>query len=65
MKDAYYTAAQISSLVGCGRSKAYEVIAKLNTELEAKGFITFRGKVPRKYAQERMNIVREVEEALV
>lgn len=61
-RSPYYTAHDISELVGVGRTKAYEVIAKLNEELEAKGFFTFRGKVPRKYADERLNIVREVAE---
>lgn len=62
MREPYYSAQQICELVGCCKSKAYEVIAMMNAELKEKGFITFRGKVPRKYADERLNIVREVAE---
>ncbi|MBR5110842.1 MAG: hypothetical protein IK099_11685 [Clostridia bacterium] len=32
---------------------AYKIIHKLNEELEKKGFITFAGRVPRKYLEER------------
>ena len=57
---AYYNAAHIIELTGCARTKAYEVIAQLNAELEAKGYVTFRGRVPKRYAEERLFIEREM-----
>lgn len=59
---AYYGAEDIIALTGCSRTKAYEVIAQLNVELEEKGFITFKGRAPRRYTEERLNITREVQE---
>lgn len=32
---------------------AYKIIRQLNAELAAKGFLTFSGRVPRKYLAER------------
>ena len=32
---------------------AYKIIRQLNAELAAKGFLTFSGRVPRKYLSER------------
>lgn len=58
----YYSAKDIIALTGCPRTKAYEVIAQLNAELEEKGFITFKGRTPRRYAEERLNITREVQD---
>lgn len=39
-------------------SKAYNVIKKLNQELEAKGYITIRGKISRVYFEERAYGIR-------
>lgn len=58
----YYNAKDIVALTGCPRTRAYEVIAQLNAELEEKGFITFKGRTPRRYAEERLNITREVQD---
>lgn len=58
----YYGAKDIIALTGCPRTKAYEVIAQLNAELEEQGFITFKGRTPRRYAEERLNITREVQD---
>ena len=32
---------------------SYKVIHKLNEELEKKGYLTFPGRIPRKYLEER------------
>jgi hypothetical protein len=43
----------IQDILGCKSTKAGLIIGHLNKELEAKGYITYRGKVPRRYFMER------------
>ena len=40
-------------LFSCSKSRAYKVISELNHELERKGFLYVRGRVSRKYFEER------------
>lgn len=54
MSNQVLTAKDISEICGVSESKSYEVIRMLNTELEKKGFLTFRGRVSRAYFNERM-----------
>lgn len=61
--SAYYGAQDLIAITGCTRTRAYEMISQLNAELAEKGFITIRGRVPRRYAEERLNITREVQES--
>lgn len=42
-------------LGGISESKAYQIIKQLNTELEQKGYLVIRGKVPRGYLEERFH----------
>ena len=43
----------IMKLFNCSRSKAYQIIAELNRELEKKGFLFIRGRISRRYFEER------------
>lgn len=43
----------IMAALGIGKSNAYAIIKQLNAELEEKGYLTIRGKVPTKYFRER------------
>lgn len=54
MTKQLYTAKEIAALCGISESSAYKIIARLNKELEGKGYITFRGKISRAYFNERM-----------
>lgn len=54
MKSRFYTYRDIMQKMECGRSYAYELIAKWNAELKAKGYATFPGRIPKKYADEKM-----------
>lgn len=45
--------ADIMKLFNCSRSKAYQIIAELNRELEQKGFLFIRGRISRRYFEER------------
>ena len=53
LKRVYYTAQEITELIGCSPSKAYSIIRKLNAELEKGGYIGVRGKVPIAYFNEK------------
>ncbi len=52
-------AAEVAEALGVSRNKAYEVIKQLNGELEAKGYITFTGKVSKQYFYERVYGLQE------
>ena len=46
-------AAEVKQLLGVGNNRAYEIIRQLNAELEQKGYLTIRGKIPKEYLLER------------
>lgn len=48
------TAVEIVADLGVSRAFAYNLIKRLNTELEEKGYITIAGKVSRKYYEEKL-----------
>ncbi len=50
----FYEVTDIMNMLGVGRSKAYEIIRKLNTELSDKGYITVPGKISKKYFHQRI-----------
>lgn len=52
----FYTKDDICGILGIADSKAYKIIRQLNDELESKGYITVRGRVPAEYFQKRFNI---------
>lgn len=54
MIKQFYTAIEVADLCGISISSAYKIIAQLNKELEAKGYLIFRGKVNRAYFNERI-----------
>ena len=47
------TNADVCRELKVGKNKAWEIIRRLNEELAEKGYMTVRGKVPRKYFEER------------
>ena len=53
MNKINLTCKDVCELLSVSECKAYEYIRKLNAELEEKGFLTVRGKVPAKYLLER------------
>lgn len=53
MTRATYNAKELAEVLGCSESKAYSYIRVMNSELENKGFLTLRGKVPREYVRVR------------
>ena len=53
-EPSFLYVADIMELFGCSRSKAYQIIAELNIELQQKGKITLHGATSRKYFKERL-----------
>ena len=53
MERTYYTASDVEEILGVSQAQAYRIIKQLNEELEAKGYLTTRGKVSIKYFKER------------
>lgn len=53
-KQQFYNIKDVMSIIHMGETTSKKLIRKLNAELEAKGFITFRGRVSAKYFNERM-----------
>lgn len=51
----------VMAILEVSESKAYGIIKQLNRELDAKGFITIRGKVSRVYFEEKIYGVRIAE----
>ena len=52
----FYSVADLEELLEVKSSKAYEIISKLNEELEAKGFLTFKGRVLSSYFRQRIGL---------
>jgi hypothetical protein len=50
----FYKVDDVMEILGISKSKAYKIIQGLNKELNAKGYITVNGKVPRLYFDERL-----------
>lgn len=49
----YYNAKDIVEMLDVSKATAYSIIRKLNEELEAEGYLTLQGKVPRAYFDEK------------
>ena len=49
----FLKAADICELLEVKQTSAYEIIGNLNKELEEQGYLTLRGKVPKKYFMKR------------
>lgn len=60
MSKQVYGAKDLGELLGVSESKAYALIRTMNSELQQKGFLTLRGRVPAAYVQERFFGVKAV-----
>lgn len=49
----FYKASDLMEILDVSESKAYGLIRTMNTELEEKGFLICRGRVPVQYFKER------------
>ncbi len=46
----------VKALIPVQNTKAYAIIRQLNEELQKKGYMTIRGRVPEKYLMERFHL---------
>lgn len=53
MTRQMYTAKDLQEILGVSESYAYGLIRTMNAELQEKGFIVVRGRVPAAYVKER------------
>lgn len=49
----FYSAQEVSAMLGISRAQSYKIVKMLNDELKKKGFLVISGKVPKKYFAER------------
>ena len=49
MTKIFYSAQDVAELIGVSVSKAYQIIAQMNSELKEKGYLVQRGRVPIAY----------------
>lgn len=54
MKDAFIAVEEVMQILGIGKSKAYNIIKVYNAELEERGYLTIRGRCPRKYFEQKV-----------
>lgn len=54
MESKYYKVTDVMALLECSETYAYRIIAQLNEELKAAGYITVRGKVPKTYLEKKL-----------
>ena len=52
-ESSFITAAELSAMLGVSVGHAYKIIHRLNEELAEKGYLTFSGRIPRKYLEDR------------
>ena len=62
----YYTGNDVQKIIGCARSKAYQIIKTLRDELDSKGYIAPpAGKIQKTYFCERCKLnLKECESPL-
>jgi len=54
MNEKFLEVGDVMRILGISRSAAYKLMRQINSELEKKGYIVIRGKVSRKYFEERI-----------
>ena len=54
MNEKFLEVGDVMQILGISRSAAYKLMRQMNSELEKKGYIVIRGKVSRKYFEERI-----------
>lgn len=53
-------ASEVAEICQVKSSKAYDIIRRINREMEAKGYLIIKGRVNREYLFERLGISKEV-----
>lgn len=53
MKAQFITANEVADIMGVSRTKAYQIVRSMNSELKQKGYITISGKCPIQYFKQK------------
>ena len=53
MNEKFLKVDDVMQILGISKSAAYNIMRQLNNELEEKGYAVIRGKISRKYFEER------------
>lgn len=56
---SFITAAELAEMLSVSIGHAYKIIRRLNEELEKQGYLTFAGRIPRRYLEERCYGINE------
>lgn len=56
MEQLMYTADDVAEMLHISKSKAYQVIASLNKELKELGKLTIRGKINKRYFNQKLEV---------
>ena len=54
MQEAFINVTEVMQTLGVGKTKAYNIIKAYNAELAEQGFLTIRGRCPRKYFEQKV-----------
>ena len=54
VNEKFLEVGDVMQILGISRSAAYKLMRQINSELEKKGYIVIRGKVSRRYFEERI-----------
>lgn len=54
INEAFVDAKEVCRILGIGMTKAYSIIREYNRKLEAQGYLTIRGKCPRKFFEQKV-----------
>lgn len=49
----YYSAEEISKMLGVSLGMSYKLLREMNADLKAKGYLTIAGKIPVEYFKEK------------
>ena len=49
MRAQFITAAEVAEIMGISRSKAYQIVREMNSELKSQGYLTVAVKCPALY----------------
>lgn len=54
MEKIYYGVDEVMELLGISKSRAYAVMREFNEELNSQKYLVLRGKVPKKFFNEKV-----------
>ena len=55
-ESRFYFCRDVMQMMECKENKAYKIIRQLNGELKAKGILTYDGRVPKNYFDQRYGL---------